>query len=136
MKTLTLILTVVALAGCARPNVGTPAPMPELGGQTPDLNPAHAVARIAVESRASSVESPDVVLPPPAANGFVLHFIFTQAVTNCYLESSQDLWHWQNRYDFTVETNTVNSTNTFAWDIKMDNLKPWEFYRAGGALIP
>jgi hypothetical protein len=68
------------------------------------------------------------ILPPPPP-GFVLHFIYPFQLTNCYLQSSTDLVNWENRYDFSLETNADGSVG---WHLVPDPLKPREFYRSGG----
>jgi hypothetical protein len=65
--------------------------------------------------------------------GFVLHFIFPRPLTNCYLLSSTDLVNWENRNDFSLETNTDGS---IGWHLIPDQSKPHEFYRSGGETIP
>lgn len=85
-----------------------------------------------------SVSSDTAVLPSPKPVGFDLRFIFTQPLTNCYLQSSTDLIHWQNRYDFTVDTNVIDGTNvSYSWSIQDPiPVRPSEFYRAAGESIP
>jgi hypothetical protein len=79
-----------------------------------------------------SLMQPEVVLPPPVLSGFVLHFIFPCALTNCYLQSSTDLIHWENRYDFSLETNFDGS---IGWHLPLIPSRPCEFYRTGGESI-
>jgi hypothetical protein len=62
---------------------------------------------------------PVIILPP---------FIYRVPLTNCWLESSTDLAHWEARNDFTVTNGQ--------WLVKMDPSKPREFYRAGGETVP
>jgi len=62
-----------------------------------------------------------------------LHFAYRQwPLTNCCLESSTDLVHWENRDDFSVET---NANGIVDWRLKPAPLKPREFFRIAGETI-
>jgi len=62
-----------------------------------------------------------------------LQFIYQQRpLTNCHLESSTDLVHWENRDDFSVET---NANGTVVWRLTPASLKPREFFRIAGETI-
>lgn len=118
-----LLSSLLVIGGCA--------------GHTPETNlvtaPAIPSSTAPVPRSAFRISSSMVVLPPPVLSGFVLHFIFPRALTNCYLQSSTDLIHWENRYDFSLETNFDGS---IGWYLPLSLSKPCEFYRTGGESIP
>jgi len=97
-----------------KPEAGSP--MPEAGSQTSDIRPLTSATP-----------------PPPATNGFSLHFTYpVWPLTNGYLLHSTDLVHWSKCNDYWL---TTNSDQSIEWNIHFDPAQPAEFFRAGGESI-
>ena len=77
--------------------------------------------------------TPALTIPPPATNGFFLHFTYpVWPLTNGYLLRSTDLVHWSKCNDYWL---TTNSDQSIEWNIHFDPVQPAEFFRAGGETI-
>ena len=58
-----------------------------------------------------------------------MHFDYARPLTNCFLQSSTDLVHWDDRFDFFIGTNTDGSE---LWSLRTNPFRPCEFYRVAG----
>jgi hypothetical protein len=72
-----------------------------------------------------------LIAPPPPP--LIFAFRYSTPLTNCYLESSTDLFHWTVRDDYWIGTNADGTTY---WNVRADKSCPREFYRVGGEAIP